>query len=288
VLAGLQRYAGPLVKIDHHVNENDRINNQHLSTLLIADDLRKAGLLAEYLALIGVLKSGSDERSTWSDKKRISDAIAEVQSAAWRADIDEYVTHLEANKTTLTARTMRMYVRAAVELIKFASVDSIGMLTGETLKAFIRKRPGYRASLSAWLRFLNEKRGIRLTLGAKKKGKLVSTNATINSVTALLDAMEAGHAARARAAYLAKLLSVLYSIPLEFILRIKMRDVEIQNEKTLLTLPDHKIEIDKRIEKWVRLLVAENTLADSEYLFHGRLNSDAWSTAGVAYYLRKL
>ncbi len=288
VLAALQRYAEPLVKIDHHVNESDKINNQHLSIALTAEDLRKAGLLAEYLTEIGVLKSGSAERATWSDKKRIRTAIAEVKGAAFLSDIEAYVTHLETNKTTLTARTMRMYVRAAVELMKFARVDSAGKLTGEILNAFIRKCPGYRASLSAWLRFLNERRGICLTLNAKKNGKPVSTNATIDTVAALLKAMEAEHSTRAQLAYLAKLLSVLYSIPLESILRIKKLDVVSQNERVLLALPGHQIELDKRIEKWVRLLLVENNSTTSGYLFCGRLSGDAWSITGVAYYLRKL
>lgn len=284
-LAKLPGYAATLAKVDRVLNESKLVENEHLAAALTAGDLQRSGLLASYLGSVGVLKSGNAERAAWSDGKRLTAAVTAVQHQPWAKVIDEYAVHLAAPRRMVSVRTQRIYLRSAIALMEFAGMDRVSKLTDQILADFVRKLPGHRASLSAWLRFLQETYQISRMLPKKRVITSKSLKAQVTAVATLLKALDSGLSARAKMAFLAKLLSLLYAIPLETVLHLSYADVLDNEGKISLKLGGRWIDLDSRVEKWVRWLLLENISDNSGYVFSGRRTGDAWSVSGVIYYL---
>ena len=217
LLRKLQSYASTLSKIEPYLGAWEHVSNQHLALALTADDLRRSSLLAKYLCQKSILTSNNFERAEWSDRKRILSALTDVSAKPWGKDIADYAAYLASGERQLTVRTQRVYVRAAIALMEFSRVASISALDNKMLVMFIRRYPGHRASLAAWLRFLKERRHHVFDLPQKKLKQTKATQKLIAQVKALLKMSEAPKTNKAT--ILAKLLSVLFSIPFEHLVR---------------------------------------------------------------------
>jgi hypothetical protein len=285
-LGPLPSYALVLNKVDRVVNESEVIRNAHLATALTADDMNRAGLLAEYLGRVGVLTSNNVERTAWSDEKRIASMVAELRHFKWAKDIQEYSVYLADAGRKVSPRTQRIYLRAAVALMEFVGADKVSQVTDENLTEFIRKKPGHRASLSAWLRFLSESRQITLKLPGKRQAKPITMKASVDEVAGLQQALTTESSPRAQMAFLAKLISVLYAVPLETVLRLGHSDITDKEGVISINLRGQWLDMDSRVAKWVRWLLIENSSSNQGYVFPGRRKGDAWSTTGVGYYLK--
>lgn len=287
-LAKLPTYASTLAKVERELGDGEELCNAHLAHALCARDLQQSGLLASYLGSVGVLTSDNTERAGWSDAKRITAAVLSVRRERWGSEIDGFAAYLAKLDRAISIRTQRLYVRSAVALMEFAEVDRAAKVTDETLAAFVRRRPGHRASLSAWLGFLKGTHNISLTLPKKRLPKPRSMKSQVDEVSALLAALGSTNSPRAQMAFLAKLLSLLYAMPLETVLRLSSGDIVDSEDGLAIMLGDDLLRLDSRLERWVRWLLVENRASGTGYVFAGRRAGDAWSVAGAAYHLKVL
>lgn len=284
-LAKLPSYAVTLAKVGRELGDGEEPSNAHLASALSASDLQQSGLLACYLGSVGVLTSDNTERAGWSDAKRIAAAVVAVRREPWGCEIDKFAAYLAKPDRAISIRTQRLYVRSAVALMEFAEVDRVAKVTEEKLAAFVRRRPGHRASLSAWLRFLKETHNISLALPKKRLPKLRSMKSQVDEVGTLLTALGSTKSPRAQMAFLAKLLSLLYAMPLETVLRLSSGEIVDSEDGLAIKFGNNLLSLDSRLEPWVRWLLIENLAAGTGYVFAGRRPGDAWSVDGVAYHL---
>ena len=273
----LTSYAAPLAKVDFSLNDVEPVENAHFASTLTAGELRQAELLTEYLARIGLLTSNSSDRAKWSDEQRIASMVATVSHMPWGKEIEAFSSHLRTAEPQIAPQSRRVYMRAAVALMEFAAVGKVSQVTDETISMFVRKKPGHRASLSRWLRFLAEKHQLLRSLPKKKSAKPKTMKGCVDEVGVLLDGLGTSSSSRTKMAYLSKLLSVLYAVPLLDILHLEFRDLIDREGSITIKLRGQWVHLDRRLENWVRWLLIENNSSGTGYLFPGRLHGDVWS-----------
>lgn len=283
----LTKYSSVLLKVDRLLNDGDAVENAHFASALTAGDMRRAELLAEYLARHGLMTSNRSDRAGWSDEKRIAAMITGASRQPWGKLIDEFANYLISAKSPISPQSRRVYVRAAVALMEFADIERVSQLSNDMIVRFLRRKPGHRASLCSWLRFLDEKRHIRRSLPKKRAPSQKTMKDSIDEVGSLLKGLTKSRSTRTQMAFLAKLLSVLYAVPLETVLHLEFHDLVDQGGAVSVRLGGQWVDLDARLEQWVRWLMIENNPMGQGYLFPGRLHGDAWSTTGVSYQLHK-
>lgn len=281
----LHNHAEILAKIDKSIKPEQKLSDTILASTLTAEDVRTSGILAQYMIHDGILTSNNIQRKEWSEKNRISMMLVEASHYPWSNHIENYLTHLNTRKRKISLKTQIVYLRAAIELMKYSALDNINQLTNNTLDRFIRLQPGYRASLSTWLTFLMDKYEIKIQITQHKKTN--KTKHPEKETKALLVSFQATNSMKAKYSILAKLLSLLYSIPMEKILHLHVTDI-IDNEGIQLNLQGSWIKIDKRIEPMVRLLLIDNIPSGQLHVFPGRLFGDTLSVDAAKYYFATL
>ncbi|HQQ63865.1 MAG TPA: hypothetical protein PLF22_09855 [Pseudomonadales bacterium] len=280
-LGPLPNYANILAKIDQSIAADKWINDAVLSSTLTAGDIEKSGLLAEYLIHNGILTSNNIQRREWSEKNRISAMLAETLRYPWSNDISNYLVYLNQVTHKLSLKTQRVYLRAAIELMKYSTCNDAKQLTNNVLEEFLHLQPGYRASLAKFLRFLRKHHTTKINMPPLKK--LRATTSPIKEIKTILASLHTAHSAKSKASIVAKLLSVLYSTPLETILRLRVTDI-VDNDGIRLNLHGSWIKVDKRVETVVRWLLINRAPSNQSHIFPGKLFGDTQSTDTTKYY----
>jgi hypothetical protein len=287
---GFATYSEFFTRIDALVV--DVIDDAVLKSGFSVDELRRLGYVSQFLSDQGYLLASDADRKTWSEERRIADILNEVKSQSLGELIAQYADWLNAKTDKpLAVRTKRMYLRAAASFTDHAAVGASHLLANAHLRSFLKKAPGQRASLTSFIHFLNEQCALTLSIGSKKKKKAQSAvRDKVDRIEHLLSALHEDYPAKTKQACLAKLLNILYAIPLETILGLPPDALSMTSEGLALTVNGDLLHLDPRIAPLISYHLMDNGSSrhSNEKLFQGRNVFDALSVSAVAFHLKKL
>lgn len=287
-LGPLPRYADYLRQIDQVLQDGEVLQSRHVTDVLNTDEIRRAGLLAMFLSEQGLLADSARTRTDSSDARRIRNILREAEKGPWASIMRRYADELGSAEKGLRPRTQRIYLRTALEFMAFSGADAARELTPEHVRKFLRSRPGHRASLYPWLAFLAKRTGHRLSLPKKPKSKGRTIKSQADAVAKLSKAMRKTESAHARRALAAKLISVLYGLPLEHVLELDRLCVDTSDGGLRMRLGGDWVKVDEPVARLLREVVAQSGDTRDSRLFPGRLRGDRFSVGGVQYYLREI
>lgn len=279
-------YASSAVKLDQAVGDSAAVSAELVLKTFRPEELRLSGLLSQYLAEQGLFPA-SQALADAAETRRIEAILQESRPLAWNAAVIQFASELETKRLSL--RSKRAYLRAAVEFLKAAKVDKVMHLSQDSLLAFIRAQPGYRASLTPFVRHLKES-GHPGPLSVQMKS---TEGRTVEGVRAelnkLLRAISLSTDERQSRALLARAMSLAYGVPLETILRLSQGELEDAPSELRLKLEDW-IVVEMTLAKWIRklLLVDNGRLQNSDLLFPGRTLGMPISVTAVGHHVRKV
>lgn len=288
-LRPLPKVAEMLGRVERLAQNDGAMTSEIIGKSLTTEEIRRAGLFGMFLAERGFITGSVQDRVAASDARRIDTALSEIRGRPWEKAIRQYADELSGPVKKLSLRSRRVYLRAAVELMTFAHVEGMSELTDRHIKHFLRSKPGHRASLFPWLSFVRERSGHELCIPKKAVRKEPTVKAVANGVGHLVSAIKAAPTKEARRALVAKLLSILYGVPLEHVLSLERKNMEELNGKVRLRFDDDWVTVDAPIDDLLSEAVSysANNMGSAR-LFPGRMMNDGLSVGAVQHYLQKL
>lgn len=285
-LQGLVRYAGYFQRIDNAVRDGEALEARHVTAALSTDEIRRAGLLAMYLADRGLLVDSAEVRAERSELRRIASILVEADGRPWGKLVREFAAELEAAEGPLRPRTRRYYLRAAVGFLEHSRASDVRDIKGDHVRRYLNARPGQRASLCSWLTFLHAKTGLDLPRGRKKSRTGATVNKTAKTVAALIKATRGATSNRHRAALVAKLISVLFGVPLKLVLKMEVSNVECSAARVRINVNGQWLLVHEPVAQFLKTVFIEVGGERGRYLFAGRIKRDGLSISAVSYHLR--
>lgn len=285
-LGPLPRVADLLERVERRLPDGGPVLPGTIQEALTTEEIRRAGLFAMFLAERGLMPGSAGERAAASDARRIEAALAEIRGKPWEKAIREYAGELAASERKLAERSQRLYLRAAVELMTFSGIEGVRELTDEHIRKFLRSKPGHRASMFPWLSFVRERTNRKLSLPKRASRNEPTVGSVADSVGDLVTAARNAPTKKARRALIAKLLSILYDVPLERVVAMNRTDFDVTPEATRLRFGDDWVAVEAPIDALLSCLVdgGGNEPASAK-LFPGRLDVDGLSVSAVQYHV---
>ena len=289
VLRPLPKVVEMVGRVERLVQDFGVLTPAAIEKALTTEEIRRAGLFAMFLAEQGLIARSAQDRAAASDVRRIDMALSEIRGRPWEKAIRQFADELDGPARKLSPRSRRVYLRAAVELMTFAHIEEISELRDEHIRKFLRSKPGHRASLFSWVTFVGETCGHGLRIPKKPQRKEPTIKAVADRVGRLVLATRSAKTKEARRAYVAKLLSVLYGVPLERVLSMQRAKMDISDGKTKLLFEDSWVDVESPVDELLSDAVGEPCTGGVVVrLFPGRMGNDGLSVGAVQYHLQKL
>lgn len=290
VSQGFAAYAGFFTRIeDSSLGAlNDEVVKKHFS----AEELRRLGYVTQFLSAQGYLRASGADRQAWSEERRVEDILQEARAIPCGAILVEYAAWLDnRGGKPLAIRTKRVYLRASMSWLSHAAITDLNQLDDSHLQAFLKVSPGQRASLMSFLHFLSERHDVLLKMGlCKKKQSKSIESRKIQLTEQLLSALQQDFPVKTKQACLAKLLSTLYTLPMETVLALPRAAITTVGNEMQLAVHGVVLNLDARITPYLSyyLLEAGSVGRCDGKIFQGRNTSDYLSTSAVVFHLKKL
>lgn len=272
-----------LGRIESADDYSDVLSPDIFERAMTTDQVRRSGVFAQFLAEKKLLVRSATERAAASDLRRVSNVLGEVQGKPWSKFIQGYVSELNAPNRKLSARSQRMYLRAAVELLVHSEVHRVIDLADDHIRRFLRSKPGHRASLFSLVSYIKEKHDHQLIIPPKQRKNAPSIKAVADEVRRLSVAARSVEALGARRAYVAKIISVLFGVPLEHILSLDQTSLSRSPDRTRLQIKGQWMDLEAPIDELLLGVAGE-----SAKIFPGRLPTDSLSVSGAVYHIQNL
>lgn len=290
--ANAGRYVAYLAKLDGALADASREpSNAMLMRTFSTEDLRRMGLLTQYLAEIGTLTADGDQRRTNTEMRLIEEKLREATRQPWGAEITKYHAYLvEAREKKLSERSVRVYLSSAISLMRSSGKTETRSLTQSDVEKYLRRTPGARASLSSYLRYVEATTSTRFELVSKKRPSKVKRG-KIREASVLLKALAAEGSWPARRGCLARLLSLLYARPVLDIVKLRASDVREYKSGYQIRFHGDWCAIEPEISPGLKQLlseVAQQRLVHDPWLFPGRSANDHLSPAAVVSIVRRI
>lgn len=282
----LPTVVGVLVDIEKAMKDEEMLTPDVFSNFP-ADTLRRCGTFTMYLAENGLLDDSTKNRSNRSDTRRLAAMLEEVREKPWKKAIEQYAALLASPERKLSLRTQRAYLRAAVELMHHANVDFSSKLEDVHVAAFLKSKPGYRASLFPWLEFIRNATERKPAIPKRRSVKRPTIAHVAKEVAHLWESIEIAPSKPARRALVAKFIALIYGVPFERVLGLEVDDV-VFGVNPRICLEGDWVSLEQPVAQLLSDLVADVTaLPRRRKLFPGRLENDGLSVATAHYHLKR-
>lgn len=279
--------AEALLRIERSMKGTAPLDSDAITAALTTEEIRRIGLLGVFLARRGLLTVTAEERRDQSEARRLVTALSELRGNVGE-QLREYHMWLGSSERPLSARTLRLYVRAAIEFVRYAEVDQLEGLTLEHLRRFLKAKPGHRASLAAFTKFLKLRLDVFLTLPPKRIKKRETVLNAVPGIKRLLALLEAASTRNGRRALIAELLAAAYGVPLEGVLRLRNADVQIAAGNPQIRFGEDWLDTEPPLDGLIAEIIEDREGATLAPLFPGRLSGDSLSVSAVRYYTSEL
>lgn len=285
---GAARYLQFLAKLDAELQQRQSaLDGSLIVEIFTTEELRQMGLLSQLMAEMGLLNDNAMARRRRSDERLLAAKRSAIAGESWAEDIEMFEKALSTREPAISLRSHKAYMHAAIALLTQVKVRRATQVGQAALDKFVAKKPGLRASLSAFISHLNSLHELRLKL-KPKSAKPIPLIRQVKYVRILIDGINSSLERPARLALTAKLLSKLLNAPLESILCLRHSDLDLKEFKSL-KLDDRWCDLPERLRPIMAMLPSPNWLKglDSDpLLFEGRILIDSLSTAAVEYHLK--
>lgn len=224
----IDRYAIFFADIDRHFSSPGEVCQTKLFELMGAERLRRCFMAVDFLSQRLPMTWSGSLLQQLVVQRRTLDACRKWQNQPWSTDIADYYRHLSGqSRPRLSPRTVRSYIQAAGRLFQLGGAASLRHVTQEHLHALLRRAPGLRASLAAFVRYAAGM-DVRLAL-PKRAGRSQRTReaALVARIRKVLTALEHASDPRSIRALLADAVSRLYQVPIEQVLSLTMLEVGV-------------------------------------------------------------
>lgn len=289
--AGFSRYLDALIRIDNALTGSDaEVDNAVLMELFTTEELRSMGMLAQYLGDEGLLTADSDQRLEASLNRLVSKKLQDIEGKPWAEDVRRFHRFLLAREKPLSLRTIKSYLNAAIQLLKLSGVASASQLTQANVDRYFKKFPGSKASSTVFFSYLRGIGSVSVQ-GGKAKTRPTNLRQRAKQVRRIQDRLAEVTARRDRVPLVAKLLSILFGVPLEYVLRMRHEHLDVTPSDERIFLKNDWLAVPEEIVGLVRELTAapeSQKQSGRSWVFPGRLVSDHLSTEAVKYHLEKL
>jgi len=279
-------YAQFFTLLDNTVH--DSIGDTLIKKTFTAEELRRYGYLTKFLAEEGYLTSSSLIREEWSEQRRIEATLEKCADKSWGEQIRKFYLLLQKkNEKPLAKRTIRLYVHAALSLMEHANVACVEDLKSEHVIEYLRRSPGQRASLHAFVSFLQVEFKVPIEFPSLRK-KTVNKLYALD-IAELLEMCSMDLSFNEFQAVMVKLLSVLFGVPLKHVLSIGKNDISLLPNSQKIRLDGNWLDIDPRLASIIsKFLLMNVSLSKNEMrLFPGRGAIDFLSISSLNYHLSK-
>ena len=151
--------------------------------------LRKYELPMRWLQLQADVVVNAQEKASESESRRIHMATVKVpEGTVARKLLDAFKQVLDKRRDSgkLTERSMRLAFRPAIALLEVEDPNWMQAPTQAALDRYLKRTPGQRAAVSAFLGFLKSSCGIELQLPSKPAGSSIEVRKRLEKQIALL------------------------------------------------------------------------------------------------------
>lgn len=209
----LERVAAQIAELEALPGGVGAITQESLMEAFGVDRLRRRQRLIGYLTARRGLEWSDAALDAWNERRRIRDLIEEARDAG-HADMIE--TYAKAMSSRLADRTRRMYLRAALAFLIAQKGRSAAEIDDSRVDAFLRQKPGQRASLTPFVGFLRNQCGAPADRPrSRRAGSLLTADRRLTKrAHALRAALNADPSHAAGRALLIALLATLYRTPI--------------------------------------------------------------------------
>lgn len=268
------------------------LDDRNIQNLFTSEKLRRLGLIVQFLADRGYLFSSNQDRQNWSEKERIQNILVRSSQETWHSIIKDYAKWLDSkNGKPLRLRTKRLYLYAATLFMQESSSQSVEQITDVQTQVFLKKHPGQRASIMSFVRFMREVLHVSVHVGQVAKKRAHNNDRDkVQQVASLLAALHQDVPEKTKLVCIAKLLSILYSVPFTEVLKLTTDAIEVTSQGTHIKINGMDLEIDSRIAPAISYYLARIVSPQSRkhHLFPGRAINDSLSADAAAYHLKKI
>lgn len=294
--ANAARYFQFLAKLDIAVQQSSQeLNRTLIVQAFTTEELRQMGLLTQHLAETGLMSDDASTRRRHSDERLLAAKLQTVANEPWAQDVQSFYESLLNREPPLALRSQKAYLHAAISLLSHAAVSRASKVTQRSLNGLLAKKPGLRASLSAFLAHLEHSQGIEIT-PSRKPPKPLPVIRQARYVRALLDAIEStdkGDKSKnrpARLALTAKLLSKLLNAPIDRVLRLRHSDVDFEGLRKL-RLNGVWMELPEAMRPILSALPSARWTSGQDadpLIFEGRVLLDSLSSSAVDHHVQPI
>jgi hypothetical protein len=217
------------------------------------------------------------------ETQRLAVLLQECDGQPWAKEMHFYIDHLQA-KATLKARTMRVYVKAAISLSASAQISNLGQLTQSDIEKFLRRKAGHSASLSVFCSWLESVYGVTLSPAKRKCDPIRAEKRLVLSLAHLLQKLKIARSNSEGRSLLAAILSKSFGVPLSRVLALKTNVVSIGPDGVILTDGSLNMLLEGELRDGFHRFIS----LDGKFLFPSRNSERPMSSDTVRYYTRQI
>lgn len=287
----IDNYARFFEVLDKQVDRPDQISQSGLARLFTPEELRRHYVVVRFFIERRGLQWRKSKGREIAQARKIDEQLASCRDEPWSALINDYYHYLRARPTQLGAPlnegTIKAYLDAAIALLIWEDSSGTVELDSEAPRRFVRRRPGYSASLTPFTTFLSVIKGLDVKPPPKRPARRREfERRLIREVRTLLTRLEVTTDFREARALIARLIARVYQVPLVDVLALRWAQVSICGNRICLLFESGSIELAAELsEPALRWL---NPGGAGSRVFPGRIPALPMSSSNVRYYLDPL
>jgi hypothetical protein len=283
-LKNLANFSNLISRIDSLKMESGPLNDDIVMSLYSPEELRRAWIFSEYLAQMGILTSSNVGRRQISEKLRCKNILEKSRGHQFSRDLIGYYDSLSSNVPALAVGSIRNYLNSAFRFLILSKVDSARDLEAVHFRRLLRWRPGHAANLTRFISHFELSNKFRSVRPPKRQVKNpLKSNSRL--VDRLLLASNSTTSRRRRLAYFAKLISLVYGLPLDYVLTLKYSHFRVNGFGIFILISGNWVLLENEISLLFRSVIDLEEFDIERRLFPGRHGIDTLSSASIYYHV---
>lgn len=285
----LNRYATFFEQLDQNFSRPDLIDQKGLLVVFEPDGLRRQVVPVRFLIERLNLSWSAARTSEAAETRRIDQILDSCADAGHRQLLADYLRHLDErrNSDALSLRTIRGYLRASSKLLESMQKTDPKKLRQIEIDRFLRRNPGYRASATSFVSYLRQHQASHVRVRKGPKSSSDPFPGLIEDVRVVAQALDADPGIERARALLARLISLLYQVPLEHVLHLKAQALTGGPDGNFaLRLAGETV----RLEPFVGTMLGRYLfpVQTNDFLFPGRNPGQYLTPSAVWYHVKML
>ena len=286
------RYCNGFRALEQQIPDAAQINAERLLEAFTPEELRRMEHLLAFLRDQGFSTPDRATSEASAERRRIQQSIEIAADEPNRSILKRYAEYLQnpdPDRSALAPRTCRLYMTAASRWLAYCDDAQPDQ---KQLERFLKAKPGQRASLYPFVRYLHETTGRALTIPAKKKRRsrsvLIQRGRTM--FRQINHALDKPLSFQERKSLSAALVVGLTGVGLNVVLMLPREALRVQNEQGLIQLEEQWGQLPKKHNQQLLRYVDElqrRHNRDTPYLFPGRPDFQPMHPTSIAHHLAK-